>query len=88
MTNKQKKLIILVLSALHDAGKRGMPSGHLYAALMSETDLDEYNNVIGALEKVGFITNTHHLLCATDKGMEAGKQFNEAMAKETAPSGG
>lgn len=55
-----------VLDALHEvikaAGPNGIPSGRLYAQLMSRVSLDEYEWLINTMVKAGGITNTNHLL--------------------------
>jgi len=57
-----------VLDALHEViaefGDKGIPSGHLYAMLMGNMSLDDYNTVIGLMIKAGGITNVGHLLKA------------------------
>jgi len=49
-------------------GMGGIPSGHLYAMLMSVVDLDTHQKVVSFLEEQGMITMKNHLLRATDKG--------------------
>ncbi len=57
-----------VLDSLHEviaaAGDDGIPSGHLYAMLMSKVDLDRYNELIAIMVEAGGITLTNHVLRA------------------------
>ena len=39
-----------------------VPSGHLYAHLMSKLSLEQYEQVIGVLKQAGLITESNHLL--------------------------
>lgn len=67
-TEQQRRAVQEIAFAIFDsikaAGAQGIPSGHLYAALMGKMTLDQYNMFIGALTKNGYITNTGHLLKA------------------------
>lgn len=59
----QQKLLALsmvVAEAIRDLGS--VPSGHLYAQLMSHMDIDTYNNVIDILTRGGLVTVTNHLI--------------------------
>lgn len=69
MTQEQKRKAIqdiafAIFSAIKEAGEAGIPSGHLYAALMGKMTLDQYNQFIEALVNTGKITNNGHLLKA------------------------
>ena len=55
---------LAILDAIRAAGDRGIPSGHVYAAVMGSMSLDTYNLIIGALVGAKKITNTNHLLKA------------------------
>jgi len=48
----------------------GMPSGHLYAALMGRMSLDQYQNMIGALKALGALTEERYWL-------SRGPKYNE-----------
>jgi hypothetical protein len=39
-----------------------VPSGHLYAHLMSKLSLEQYEQVISVLKQAGLITESNHLL--------------------------
>lgn len=67
MTQAQLSAMNLALSiyleTITAAGEDGIPSGHIYAALMGQgITLNSHNAIIGALVKTGKITNTNHLL--------------------------
>lgn len=55
----------IILDAITEAGTRGIPSGHLYAALMAHITIDTYNAIIDALVNTGKIKQSHFLLTAT-----------------------
>jgi hypothetical protein len=51
-----KKICGLIIEAIADAGPLGLPSGHLYAALMPlGCTLDQYNAFISGLKAAGQI---------------------------------
>lgn len=57
-----------VVDAIHDiivaAGVQRIPSGHLYAMLMSYMALDTYQNVIALMMKTRGVTLKNHVLHA------------------------
>lgn len=55
----------IILDAITEAGTRGIPSGHLYAALMGHMNIDTYNVIIEALINTGKIKQSNYLLTAT-----------------------
>lgn len=58
---EQALQIIQVLGrAIMDAGK--IPSGHLYAAVMTKISLETYQSAIGLLERQGIIKSENDLL--------------------------
>ena len=60
---RQKALeLIDIIRETIEEFPNGVPSGHLYANLMSILDIDTYNEVINFLVKSGKITCTNHLL--------------------------
>lgn len=61
-------LTAAMLETICDLGE--VPSGHLYAVVMSRLSLDTYNSAIGTLVREGFITNTGDLLKPTQKGKD------------------
>lgn len=62
--NAIRRMAEAILEAITAAGEYGIPSGHLYAALMSKMNLDTYNKFIDALTRTGKITNQGFLLKA------------------------
>lgn len=64
--------VIAVIEAVYEAiaaaGAEGIPSGHLYAALMGVMNLDTYNGIISGLKSNGKITDNGYLLKST-KGL-------------------
>ena len=59
-TRRQLNRMLAVAEAIKSLGS--VPSGHLYAQLMDRMELDEYNQIIAALEHVGIIKVTNHLI--------------------------
>lgn len=69
MTTEQRRqkiqeIAYVIYDIIKSSGDKGIPSGHLYAALMGKMTLDQYNLFIGALAANGKITNHNHLLKA------------------------
>ena len=68
---KQFKAMIEITKILgefiHAAGTNGIPSGHLYAMVMGQMNIDIYNYTIGILKDAGVITEQNHLLRWTGK---------------------
>lgn len=58
MTNRQRDAIVELANTIVDAVKAspsplGVPGGHLYAATMSVLSLDQFNQIMGVLVKLG-----------------------------------
>lgn len=70
VTNKQvvkamMALCDIVEETAREAGPMGIPSGHLYAALSSAgISLDNYQKMLAAMEKVGRIQVSGHVITA------------------------
>ena len=47
--------------------KMGAPEGHLYAPLMGELSLDDFNAMIGLMLRNGLVTKSGHLIRSTEK---------------------
>jgi len=65
MTKREVALIATmnaIEEAIKESGPEGIPSGHLYAALMGHISLDDYNTIIGMLKKAGRVKESFHLL--------------------------
>ncbi len=63
-TQNDVKAALGILKAVADAIRElgEVPSGHLYAHLMSKLSLEQYEQVIGVLKQAGLITESNHLL--------------------------
>ena len=63
-TQNDVKAALGILKAVADAIRElgEVPSGHLYAHLMSKLSLEQYEQVIGILKQAGLITESNHLL--------------------------
>lgn len=75
-----KDLMNAVLCTVCEAGDRGVPAGHVYAALMGKLTLDDYNAMQAFLEREGLVRVDHFLLRPTAK-LEAA--YSAARAKST-----
>ena len=53
-----------IAEAIEASGPRGVPSGHLYAAVMGAMDLTTYEAIIAALTKSGRVTQSGFVLTA------------------------
>ena len=53
-------ILTAVADAIRELGE--VPSGHLYAHLMTKLSLDPYEQVIATLKQAGLITESNHLL--------------------------
>ena len=58
------KAAVGILNAVADVIRElgEVPSGHLYAHLMSKLSLEQYEQVIATLKQAGLITESNHLL--------------------------
>lgn len=56
---------IALAQSIHAAGPGGIPSGHLYAAVMGKCDLPYYQAAIDMLKKQGCVKESNHLLTST-----------------------
>lgn len=63
-TKEQVNAYIQIVKAIAETIKElgSVPSGHLYAMVMSKMDIHMYNNIITLLKKNGFITEEYHVL--------------------------
>lgn len=57
-------LIKIIQETVHEAGPRGVPEGHLYAALMTIPNfrVDHLNMILDVLEKTGKITRSNYVV--------------------------
>jgi len=56
----------ILLETIREAGPNGIPSGHLYAALMGHLSLDSYQALIGMLKTAGKVKESYHVLTYTE----------------------
>jgi hypothetical protein len=63
-TQDDVKAALGILRAVADTIRElgDVPSGHLYAHLMSKLSREQYEQVIGVLKQAGLITESNHLL--------------------------
>jgi len=73
------KIAYLILTTVSDAGNRGVPSGHIYAAIMQHVNIDDYQRALGALVKVELLKQNNFLLTATEKGHRVAAEMIAAM---------
>ncbi len=52
----------MIAQAIKETGDIGMPSGILYATLMSILSLDQYNQYIAMLKRIGVVEERFHVL--------------------------
>ena len=62
--SRLKPVFDTVQEIVTDAGSQGIPSGHLYAMLMTYMDLQTYQTMIGLMVKAGGVTLQNHVLRA------------------------
>ena len=72
----QRASVVLISLA-----SKPIPSGHLYAAMMNDTSLEEFTNVVNILEGNGLITSQHYLLSLTAKGTEIANRVMKAIGE-------
>jgi len=58
-------ILKVVASTIKELGS--IPSGHLYAQLMSKMSLNSYQGMIGTLQRLGIITISNDLITYTGK---------------------
>ena len=63
--SRLKPILDTVQEIIKGAGSQGIPSGHLYAMLMTYMDLQTYQTMIGLMVKAGGVTLQNHVLRAT-----------------------
>lgn len=55
----------LIGQAVSEAGKQGIPSGHLYAVLMGKITREAYQSIIDLMKRQNLINETGNLLTWT-----------------------
>ena len=84
MTRQDVIVLVAILTTCADAQRTpmgGVPSGHLYAALMSTTDLNHYHTILSTLKSAGFVEERGHFLRATEKGIALAKELEEELER-------
>jgi hypothetical protein len=56
-------IVLSIAEAIRDL--KSVPSGHLYARLMGQMTLEQYNSIIDILKSAGAVTEKGHLLTWT-----------------------
>ncbi len=66
MTEAQAKAVIelvaVMVETIRDAGSQGVPSGILYAAVMSMMTLEQYQQIIALMKQSGKVRESGHIL--------------------------
>ena len=68
MDKKEAKVWLVIDAtneAIKEAGKDGIPEGHLYSAVCDMMSLETFSSIINLLIKSGKVTKTGYLLTAT-----------------------
>lgn len=60
-----------VLEAIDASGSRGIPSGHLYAALMQYMTLDQYQGFMAAMVRDGLVTQSGFVFRKVEQGVKS-----------------
>lgn len=75
MDRKQANIYLATILTTVGDIPEGAPSGHLYAALMGQMSLDDYQMIIGVCKGGNLMTESGHVLQLTDKGKDLVKQI-------------
>ena len=67
MSRKQSIALSIVETLTSKTEGTGLPSGHMYAALMGLVGLSEYQGIISGLQHVGLVDVSNHYVTATPK---------------------
>lgn len=71
----------LILTAVAKGDDNSAPEGLLYAGLMANVSLDEFQAVIGALEQSGLVTRSGaHVIRLTAEGIGKAAEIEERIA--------
>ena len=85
MTKHQFQVSLLViLAAVAESGDDGIPSGHVYAAVMNKIDINEYQDIVSLLVTSNLVTSEYHLLRVTERGMVLGMDVSKALREQLA----
>ena len=67
MSRKQAIALSIVETLTSKTEGTGLPSGHMYAALMGLVGLSEFQGIIAGLQHVGLVDVSNHYVTATPK---------------------
>jgi len=67
MSRKQAIALSIVETLTDKSEGTGLPSSHMYAALMGLVGLSEYQGIIAGLQHVGLVDVSNHYVTATPK---------------------
>lgn len=70
MSRKQAIALSIIETLAEKSEGTGLPSGHIYAALMGLVGLSEYQGIMAGLEHVGLVNVSNHYVTATHKARE------------------
>jgi hypothetical protein len=56
------QVVLAVADAIKEFGPEGVPSGHLYAHLMSKLNITVYTAIIEQLKSAGLVRESGHVL--------------------------
>lgn len=73
-----------ILETLHEIPE-GVPSGHMYAALMGRTSLEEYEALLEIAKRGGLVDVKSHLVTITSKGRDMVAKIQAHVAKQVQP---
>lgn len=66
--NKSQAIALSIIETLAEKTEgTGLPSGHMYAALMGLVELDQFQRILAGLEHVGLVNVSGHYVTATPK---------------------
>lgn len=63
----------LIIDAIRAAGPAGVPSGHLYARLMGQLSLEEYQRLMEIVKGTGLINERNNVLTFDEEIIRAGR---------------
>lgn len=66
--NRKKAIALSIIETLTEKTEgTGLPSGHIYAALIGLVGLSEFHGIISGLKHVGLVNVSGHYVTATPK---------------------
>lgn len=58
-----------LIETIREAGPMGAPSGHMYAALMDEISLEQYQQIMAICKSTGLVEERGHCFYYVNKGV-------------------